>query len=654
VGSAAYVINTTVATPTFSPGAGSYSSAQTVTISSATSGATIYYTTNGTTPTTGSTLYSSPITVSVSETVEALAVKTGMTNSAIGSAIYTIGGTVHNWYVRTDGGTRYSTNITTGQCNGMFDAAYPGSGANQNCAFNDVRFLWQDGTQNSGGANPGYNWVIAGGDIVTIRGSIADGVSYRVGWQTAAGCGSAYPYFGLCGDSEDSAMPSPPSGTAGQHTIIRGGNYASCTSQTARTQLHGGYGVTAVILMGTPLSYTSVNLSNSDYVDLDCLDLTDFSGPGGSDYALSGIKFSTLVHDVNLNDIRAHGLADNGFYGSTSGNMNATDIQIMGNGSSGWNTDLSDGNTGTGAFNVTNYNISWNGCNEEYPIVDPLPYTNCTGQSSGGYGDGFGTATVDSPAPGWQVHFDQGIVSYNTQDGLDAKHIRGPGSSMTVTRTLAYGNMGQQLKVGGALPIIQNSVIMGNCAAMSAPIPGTPSSYNSVLLANPGDFCRAGDTAILMEFPPGSTSLFEDNTLYSDGYIGLEIEPWDAGPAWAGTELLDYENNVFIGFFNSGHGLNATPIYSNVSLAPLTFTGSVWSNNSTFNGGSWTCPMSGEAHALCADPLLTDETDRTYGFDNVTPASGSPVVGAGIAVTGLTTDYNGTTRPNPPAIGAIQ
>ena len=80
----------TAATPTFSPAAGGYTSAQTVTISSATSGAAIYYTTDGTTPTTGSTLYSAPISVAVTETVKALAVKSGYTNSAVGSAAYTI------------------------------------------------------------------------------------------------------------------------------------------------------------------------------------------------------------------------------------------------------------------------------------------------------------------------------------------------------------------------------------------------------------------------------------------------------------------------------------------------------------------------------------------------------------------------------------
>jgi hypothetical protein len=91
VGSAAYTINlTTVATPTFSPVAGTYTSAQSVTISDATSGATIYYTTNGTTPTTSSSVYSSPISVTTTETIKALGVKSGDTNSAIGSATYTI------------------------------------------------------------------------------------------------------------------------------------------------------------------------------------------------------------------------------------------------------------------------------------------------------------------------------------------------------------------------------------------------------------------------------------------------------------------------------------------------------------------------------------------------------------------------------------
>src|SRR5258705_8422940 len=61
-----------VATPTFSPAGGTYSQSQTVTISDATSGATIYYTTDGSTPTTSSTVYSAPISVTQTTTIRAM------------------------------------------------------------------------------------------------------------------------------------------------------------------------------------------------------------------------------------------------------------------------------------------------------------------------------------------------------------------------------------------------------------------------------------------------------------------------------------------------------------------------------------------------------------------------------------------------------
>ena len=90
VASAAYVINLTAATPVFSPAAGTFNSAQTVTITDATVGATIYYTTNGTAPTTNSPTYSAPISVSATETLEALATYAGDANSTVASAVYTL------------------------------------------------------------------------------------------------------------------------------------------------------------------------------------------------------------------------------------------------------------------------------------------------------------------------------------------------------------------------------------------------------------------------------------------------------------------------------------------------------------------------------------------------------------------------------------
>lgn len=80
----------TVATPTFSPAEGTYTEAQNVTISCTTDGATIHYTTNGDVPTTSSAVYSTPIAISETTTVKALGVKTGMSNSNVASATYTI------------------------------------------------------------------------------------------------------------------------------------------------------------------------------------------------------------------------------------------------------------------------------------------------------------------------------------------------------------------------------------------------------------------------------------------------------------------------------------------------------------------------------------------------------------------------------------
>lgn len=90
----------TVASPSFNPAAGKYGNTPALpnlTMSSATSGAIICYTTNGTTPacnatpacTTG-TLYPNPLVVSTTATYKAIACKAGSTDSSVTSGLYTI------------------------------------------------------------------------------------------------------------------------------------------------------------------------------------------------------------------------------------------------------------------------------------------------------------------------------------------------------------------------------------------------------------------------------------------------------------------------------------------------------------------------------------------------------------------------------------
>ncbi len=80
----------TVATPTFSPDPGVYDNSVTVSISTTTPDANIYYTTNGVEPDDNSTLYTRPITLTSTTNVKAVAYKNGMNRSLISNASYVI------------------------------------------------------------------------------------------------------------------------------------------------------------------------------------------------------------------------------------------------------------------------------------------------------------------------------------------------------------------------------------------------------------------------------------------------------------------------------------------------------------------------------------------------------------------------------------
>jgi endoglucanase len=78
------------ASVTLSPEPGSFTSAQSVMLNDSTPGAVIHYTTDGTMPTTNSPVYSEPLSVSATTTIQALAAAPGYTSSAMAGGTYTI------------------------------------------------------------------------------------------------------------------------------------------------------------------------------------------------------------------------------------------------------------------------------------------------------------------------------------------------------------------------------------------------------------------------------------------------------------------------------------------------------------------------------------------------------------------------------------
>src|SRR3984957_1539848 len=78
------------ATPVFSPAGGNYNSEESVKLSASTPGASIYYTTDGSTPTTSSPRFTQAIAVTKSQVIQAIAAAPGYSSSGLASASYSI------------------------------------------------------------------------------------------------------------------------------------------------------------------------------------------------------------------------------------------------------------------------------------------------------------------------------------------------------------------------------------------------------------------------------------------------------------------------------------------------------------------------------------------------------------------------------------
>jgi hypothetical protein len=567
------------------------------------------------------------------------------------------------WYVRDDGGT--ST-----QCTGTTNAAYPGSGTGQACAFSHPS--WAIGA-------PGTTQLMAGGDTLIIKNTTAAGgqAKYMIGLgmpnTTSGNCASSYSY--QCGMS---IIPSGPD--AAHPTRILGSNYASCQGavDSSMAQLWGTQG------LGTTSGNGIFTLSNVSHIDIECLELTDHSNCGlrtGSPICSESwggtvgtwARKAIYAHggtDFTFKNLDMHGFADKALHMGGINGITFSYVMTDGNYFPGWDADVGEsGNESamTGTINVDHVKVRFNGCSEAYPrtamstypIINSSDYSNCVdeNESNPGYGDGWGFFITQGD---WNITNSE--FSHNASDGLDLLYKNG--GNVNVDKSLFEGNTGNQLKVSGVNLNVSNSVLLSNCDYLKANSKvKSPSTYNQ---------CRADASPLIMTPLAGSTVKIYNNTfLTATPASGGGSSGFDGSPGFElvqryytanGTESYTFKNNIFYYAGGVSHSYPVTYNAPNSNGDYLTGAAlTAWNNQTVQYTDSYNFPPGGPSGTgnITSNPLWVSSIVTTLdsNLSKVYLQSGSPAKGTGVS--GLTfwntsSDYNSFAQNSPVDMGALQ
>jgi hypothetical protein len=576
------------------------------------------------------------------------------------------------WYIRPDGGTNT-------QCTGKTNAAYPGSGSAQACAFNHPYWMI---------ASNGTTWAhFSGGDTIQFVNTSGSSDTYYMG-EKNGGLGFDWNGNGLSsicpapnsggGDGASCILPAPPSGTAAQHTRILGQNAGSC-HDSSHTHL-----VNPTILSGINTVFAVLDTRATNYVDISCIEITQpdtctnavATGQCGTN--ANNVKYGGLIlnygpgsqgpSNLTLTDFAVVGTSGSGFLGSklnkaSSDVFSATDVYLIGNGEAGWNGD--SGGCGTscesvGSMNLSHVMIDWNGCVAVKPYDMTKPDTQnafnyCYDDSTEGYGDGF----VQVAAGNLTMNVDHSFFRWNTQDGFDSLHLSDDVSTspaIHISDSWSEGNEGQTFKLGaGSASSAVNNVSISNCRvlATASNFPLNPTGWNTGV----SDTCRAAGDQWAFQLNNGTAITLENNTSVGYGTTMYDVECAALAPNCAANgATFIFRNNISKGYpdpgdsnrLASGIYLGAGNVFANSGSA---IDHNLWN---TMNTGCPDGSVGGgyEKIYTCGDPDLVGESNINAINPNIT--SSSPAINSGIAISGITTDYNGTTRANPPAIGAME
>ncbi len=512
-------------------------------------------------------------------------------------------GLAATWYVRTDGGA-------ASQCTGQVDAPYPGSGTAMACAWSHP--FW---ALDASGA-----WKIVGGDSLIIHSG-----SYRMGFgaPNTEWCEQAWAY--------DCHLPPLPSGPSpAEPTRILGSGWDQECSHPPE-------------LWGAERPWQVLSLAGTSNAVIGCLEITDHSGcvdshansavrcerdtPPFGEYAHGGI-FAVDASNVTLSHLNIHGLASFGIHAGRLTNWTVENVRLAGNGWVGWDGDTdyigSGGSACHGDMIFRHFTVEWNGCGETWPQAEPH---GCWAQTAGGYGDGMGLGATRG---NWV--FEDSIFRHNTSDGLDLLYALEL-SSITIRRTQAYGNAGDQIKVNGSTRI-ENSLMVSNCAFFE----GQPFTYHV-------DNCRAGGSALSAGLRSGEQISVINATIAGEGDCLALLECVDERGCDSSARVI-IQNNIFMGymdFFDPDD--RAAYIYFHPNVVGTVST----DYNLVFGAKISNVGLS--ANDLVQDPRVLNPT--LANFDGRLK-SGSPAIDSGLPVgslAGLVPNHDLVNSPRPSGAG---
>jgi PKD repeat protein len=503
------------------------------------------------------------------------------------------------YYIRIDGGS-------VSQCTGQADQPYPGSGSNQNCAWNHPFVALP----------PGGPARIQGGDTLHIQSG-----SYMMGYGAPAASNCHQSWSWECHMTRIPSGPSPDQPTR----ILGQGHDQGCPQ--------------APELWGSERSWMVVNLEGSSNVELACLEVTDRdscieshchngqcsgeiaacnrNSPPFGPWASTGLS-ARDSENVTLRDVNIHGLANRGVFAGRLSDWALQRVRINANGWSGWDGDLGGNSSNSGELRFTEVEIGFNGCGERWPDGEIF---GCWGQGGGGYGDGLGVAES-----GGHWIFEDSTIHHNTSDGIDLLYLV-DGGQVTIRRTLVEANAGNQIKVSRQA-LIENSVVVGLC-----------SWFTDFANMHPGDHCRAMGDTIFVGLSNGAQTDLINNSIVGQGNCVI------SGGGGTSDSRLRMANNLLLG----------NPYWHDPAKPScLYYSGSdesvEWTNNYIDGVRHNACP----GNSLCqGSPMIVESS--LAGFD-AQPLGGSPLIDAANIELAPLQDYYNHSRETDgsPDIGAIE